>query len=43
MKEEDLKDLLEILQKITQAIDALDKRVQHLEGGNENAVEKGVQ
>lgn len=42
MKEEDLKDLLEILQKITQAIDALDKRVKNLEGGNENAVEKGV-
>lgn len=42
MTQEDLKELVEILQTITQVIDDLSKRVAKLEGGA-NATEKGVQ
>ena len=43
MTQEDLKELIEVLQKITQAIDNLNERVAKLEGVDTNAIEKGVQ
>jgi len=42
MTQEDLKELIEVLQKITQAIDNLNERVSKLEG-EKNAVEKGIE
>lgn len=42
MTVEDLKELIEVLQKITQAIDNLNERVSKLEGV-ENAIKKGIE
>lgn len=42
MTQQDLKELVEILETITKAIDNLSERVAKLEGGK-NAIEKGKQ
>jgi hypothetical protein len=43
MTQEDLKELIEVLQKITQAIDNLNERVAKLEGVDANAIKKGIE